>query len=116
MNQLTNRPIGNRKDIYKQITEVVITHLESGNVVWKKGWNSLGLPKNAITNHQYRGWNAFYLNFITVIHNYKIPYFLTYRQAVEKGGYIKNGEKGYQVIYWAVIEDKVRSYFKRARP
>src|SRR5688500_14003731 len=71
MKQLTSAGIAKRKDIYKEITDFVINHLESGNVIWRKGWNSLGLPKNIITNHQYRGWNLYYLNFISLFYNYK---------------------------------------------
>ena len=85
MNQLTGAGIAKRKDIYNEITDFVINHLESGNVIWRKGWNSLGLPRNIITNHNYRGWNLFYLNFISLFHNYKTPYFITYKQAEEKG-------------------------------
>jgi antirestriction protein ArdC len=109
MDQLTSAGIAKRKDIYKEITDFVINHLESGNVIWRKGWNSLGLPRNIITDYKYRGWNLYYLNFIIVLQNYKTPYFLTYKQTQEKGAHIRKREKGYPVIYWAVIEDKVTS-------
>src|SRR3954469_20686595 len=85
---------------YHQVTDYVLSHLEQGEVIWQKGWNSLGLPKNIVTNHHYRGWNTFFLNFITLYRHYKTPYFLTYNQCSQQGGYIRKGEKGYAVIYW----------------
>ena len=96
----------NNSDAYQRITGYVISQLENGEIVWQKGWNSLGLPKNIATNHQYRGWNIFFLNFVTSFFKYKTPYFLTYKQALDKGGKICRREKGFQVVWWATIEDK----------
>ena len=94
------------KDTYQRITDYVIDQLAKGEIVWQKNWNSLGLPKNVITNHSYKGWNVFFLNFVTSLHGYKTPYFITYKQALDKGGTICRGQKGYQVVWWATIEDK----------
>jgi antirestriction protein ArdC len=96
----------NNSDAYQRITDYVINQLENGEIVWQKGWNSLGLPKNIATNHQYRGWNVFFLNFATSFFKFKTPYFITYKQALDKGGTIRRGEKGFQVVWWATIEDK----------
>jgi antirestriction protein ArdC len=94
------------KDTYQRITDYVIDQLEKGEIVWQKNWNSLGLPKNIVTNHYYKGWNIFFLNFVTAYHGYKTPYFITYKQALDKGGTICRGQKGFQVVWWATIEDK----------
>ena len=96
----------NNTDAYQRITDYVINQLENGEIVWQKGWNSLGLPKNIATNHHYWGWNIFFLNFVTSYFKYKTPYFITYKQALDKGGTIRKGEKGFQVVWWATIEDK----------
>jgi antirestriction protein ArdC len=94
------------KDIYSQITETVIEALEQGNIIWHKPWNSYGLPKNFTTGRPYRGWNVFWLNFITSYRQYSTPYFLTFNQAQKIGGKIKKGCKGTQIVYWAEVEDK----------
>lgn len=94
------------KDTYQRITDYVINQLEKGEIVWQKSWNSLGLPRNIVTARHYKGWNIFYLNFITSYHGYKAPYFISYKQALDKGGTIRRGEKGFQVVWWATIEDK----------
>ncbi|HEX8677550.1 MAG TPA: zincin-like metallopeptidase domain-containing protein [Segetibacter sp.] len=94
------------KDIYSQITETVIEALEQGNIIWHKPWNSYGLPKNYTTGRQYRGWNVFWLNFITSYKQYSTPYFLTFNQAKKTGGRIKKGSKGTPIVFWAEVEDK----------
>ena len=97
----TKNQISTYKDTYQNITDFVLQSLENGEVMWQKGWNTLGLPRNIITGNTYRGWNVFLLNFITLHHNYKTPYFLTFKQAVENGGSIKRGQKGKPIVYWA---------------
>lgn len=101
--------IKSHADTYQRITDFVIGHLEKGQVIWQKGWNEMGLPKNMITFRQYQGFNAFLLNFITYYHQYKTPYFLTYKQAIATGGNIRRGEKGYPVVWWATIQGKTFS-------
>lgn len=96
-------------DTYQKITNFVIEQLEKGWVIWQKGWNSLGLPKNIITGHHYKGWNTFLLNFITMYKEYKTPYFITYKQAMDMDGTIRRGEKGYPVVWWATIEKKSKT-------
>jgi len=94
------------KDVYQRITDEVIAHLEKGEVIWRKGWSSLGMPKNIATGRMYQGWNMFLLNFITMIKSYKTPFFLTYKQAENMGGSIRKGQKGYPVVWWALVETK----------
>ncbi len=92
-------------DTYHRITNLVIELLEKGQVVWQKGWNEFGLPKNIITARSYQGFNAFFLNFATIYYQYRTPYFITYKQAMLAGGTIRRGEKGYPVIWWATVEN-----------
>jgi antirestriction protein ArdC len=91
-------------DTYQRITNEVIQYLEKEEIVWRKGWSSLGLPKNIYSGNTYRGWNVFWLNFATIICQYKTPYFLTFKQATAAGGHIKKGEKGHLITYWATIK------------
>ena len=93
-------------EIYRQITDYVIAQLDKGEIIWQKPWNILGFPKNIVTGHHYKGWNIFFLNFITSMFKYRTPYFITYRQALDMGGTIRRGQKGYPVIWWATIEKK----------
>jgi len=93
-------------DVYQEVTDTVIEALQKGEVIWHKGWNSLGLPKNIVSEKAYRGWNVFWLNFVTRVKGYRTPYFLTFKQAQDLGGSIKKGQKGIRITYWATIQDK----------
>jgi antirestriction protein ArdC len=89
-----------------QVTNEIIAQLEQGKVLWQKPWTSYGLPKNYSSGRHYEGFNAFYLNYITQKNRFSTPYFLTFRQARELGGHVRKGEKGTQVIYWKIYEEK----------
>ncbi|MEA5115191.1 MAG: zincin-like metallopeptidase domain-containing protein [Geobacteraceae bacterium] len=81
------------------ITEKIIERLEQGEIPWKKPWAPLastGAPRNLITDKPYRGINIF----ILASEKFSSPYWLTYRQAMEKGGTIRKGAKGTVVVYW----------------
>lgn len=95
-----------KKDLYAEVTQTVIEALEKGDIIWHRPWHAFGFPKNYLTGKAYRGWNLFFLNFITLQRNYSTPYFLTFKQAQSLGGTVKKGAKGTPIIYWATVEDK----------
>lgn len=98
-----------RRDVYQDITNHIINALDKGEVIWKKPWNTYGMPKNIRSNTFYRGFNIFFLNYVTMVRRYKAPYFLTFLQTQELGGRVKKGERGTDVIYWATVEDKYKT-------
>lgn len=81
------------------ITERITDLLESGQIPWKKSWIA-GIPKNAITGHEYRGINPFLLNSV----GHSMPFFLTFNQIKSKGGRVLKGSKSLPVIFWKFIE------------
>ncbi|MET3114872.1 antirestriction protein ArdC [Pedobacter sp. CG_S7] len=89
-------------ELQEKVTNEIVALLESGTVAWHKPWTSYGMPQNAFTQRNYDGFNAFYLNLITISKNYSAPYFMTFKQASEKGGNVRKGEKGYQVVFWKI--------------
>lgn len=86
----------------ERVTGEIIELLENGTVAWHKPWSAHGMPLNIATKRNYDGFNAFYLNLITLKKNYSAPFFLTYKQAHQKGGHVRKGEKGYSVIFWKI--------------
>lgn len=90
------------QELQENVTNQIIDLLEAGTVVWHKPWTSYGMPCNAITQRSYDGFNAFYLNLVTMNKGYTAPYFMTYKQAADKGGNVKKGEKGYSVVFWKI--------------
>lgn len=89
--------------IYEEVTNKIIAEMEKGNLTWLKEWKS-GFPINAFSKKFYKGVNALLLNLVMQNKGYTNPTFLTYKQAQDKGGYIRKGEKGYIVVFWKVLE------------
>jgi antirestriction protein ArdC len=83
-------------DVYSIITEKIIEHLESGTVPWAKPWAGGESPRNLASGKEYRGINPFLLSSL----GYASPHWLTFKQAKERGGNVKKGEKGTIVVFW----------------
>jgi antirestriction protein ArdC len=86
-------------NVYEVITSRIIKQLESGTAPWQKPWKASGksgVPRNLITNREYRGINVW----ILLSSGYASPCWLTYRQARELGGHVRQGEGGFPVVYW----------------
>jgi len=84
-------------DVYQIVTDRIIGLLEQGTVPWRKPWaTSHGMPKNLISKKEYRGVNVFLLG----CQQYSSPYWMTYKQAVEKGGNVRKGEKSSLCVFW----------------
>jgi antirestriction protein ArdC len=92
-----------KKSVAEIITEQIIERLEAGTIPWRKPWTPLagpGAPRNLITGKPYRGINTF----ILACQSFSCPYWLTFKQAQDKGGNIRRGEKGTAVVFWRWVE------------
>lgn len=86
---------GDLKSIHQRITEHIIRQLEEGVVPWHTPHTAtVGFPKNFQSGKSYRGINILLLGMM----GYTSPWFLTYKQAQERGGNVRKGEKGYLVV------------------
>lgn len=86
-------------NVYEAITARIIEQLESGTAPWHKPWKvsgKNGLPHNLVTGRPYRGVNVW----ILLGTGFSSPNWLTFRQALERGGHVRKGEKGFPVVYW----------------
>ena len=92
-------------DVYQEITDKIISKLESGEVPWVKAMNraTFGYPQNFLTKKIYKSSNFF----MTLLEDRETPYWLTYKQAQELGGSIKKGEHGIRIVYYKFIEKEV---------
>jgi antirestriction protein ArdC len=98
-----NKESGQEKvTTYEIITEKITKRLEEGDIPWKKPWKAQ-LPRNLITDKPYRGMNLLLLG----SEEYASPYWLTFKQAQDKGGHVKKGEKGSLVTFWKVMEKEL---------
>jgi antirestriction protein ArdC len=81
------------------ITNRIIEELEKGKVPWRQPWTSDGLPKNLVSKKVYRGMNLLLLSFSP----YASPYWVTFKQASDLGGSVKQGEKSTIVVFWKAL-------------
>ena len=90
--------VSQAQDIRATISDRVIAALESGTAPWHKAWSSSGggLPRSLSTGKAYRGINVFLL----ALTDYTNPFWGTYKAIAEKGGQVRKGEHGTQIIFW----------------
>jgi len=90
---------------YDTITQQILSQLEAGTVPWRQPWRTPGVPKNLLTQRPYRGMNVWLL----ITRPYVSPYWLTYRQAQEIGGWVRKGEKGTTVMFWKFADEQTEA-------
>lgn len=89
--------------VYDVINSRIMELLEQGTVPWRKPWNAVSnMPKNLISRKDYRGLNVFLLSCMP----YSSPYWLTFKQVQDRGGYVRKGEKSTPVVFWKWIDKK----------
>ncbi len=111
------RPRANaRRDAYAAVTDRIIAALDRGTVPWRQPWRARG-HRNAFSGHAYRGINLLILGLTALERGFDDPRWLTYRQAEGRGGHVRRGERGTQVVLWRWLErddpdaaDGVRRY------
>ena len=96
-------------EIYQQVTDQIITQLESGVGEWRKRWASAGsgLPRN-VAGRSYRGVNILLLWSAAQDRNFDSSIWGTFNQWKSAGGHVKRGEKGTRIIFWRVVTETVR--------
>jgi len=85
-----------KKSAYQQAADTLIAQLEAGTIPWRKPWVSAGMPKNLLSQKEYRGINVFLL----AMQNRVSPYWLTFKQANTLGGSVLKGEKGTTIMFY----------------
>ena len=89
-----------KTDVYARVTGRIVEALGQGVVPWHKPWDGRqGRPRNLVSGRPYRGVNVWVLG-----GQGGSPFWLTYRQARQIGGYVKKGERGVEVVFWKWVE------------
>jgi len=90
-------------EVYQIITDQILKLLEQGTVPWCRPWSQVSGdgPMN-VRGTPYRGANYFLLTSL----GYERPIYLTFKQALELGGNVRRGEKGWPVVYWKMLKAK----------
>ena len=91
------------ESLYKEVTDRIVQELEAGRFPWVQPWGqakaALGLPRNAATSRPYSGINVLILWGSAIEHDFPTQAWLTFRQALALGGYVRKGERGTTVCY-----------------
>ena len=97
--------LDNRGSLYQEVTNKIISDLEGGIVPWVQPWGRvdidtrLSLPRNARTTKTYSGINILLLWGAVITGGYASQSWLTFKQALELGGCVRKGEKGWTVCF-----------------
>jgi len=89
-----------KKDIYSETTNSIVAELEKGVMPWVPNWNT-PMPCRPLraTEEPYRGINVLLLWMAATKSGFQSPYWFTYRQVKNFGGFVRKGEKSTAIVY-----------------
>ena len=95
--------MSNGLSVYQTVTNSIIEELKQGVVPWVRPWKSSAcpFPRNVISERPYRGVNVLLLWATASTRSYANPGWLTFRQARELGGSVREGERSTAIVYAA---------------
>jgi len=85
-------------DIYAEITNRIISEMETGLIPWQKPWVSRGGCVSYATGKPYSLLNQMLLG--------RPGEYATFKQIQQAGGYVRKGEKAHMVVFWKWLEQK----------
>ena len=98
-----------KADAYDLVTARIVEALEAGIVPWHRPWkagpNGFG-PTSLATGKPYQGVNVFTLMATSMLRGYESNYWTTFKQAKDRGGSVRKGEKSTPVVFWKFIDKK----------
>lgn len=97
-------------NVYEIVNERIMALLAKGTAPWRMPWSPGATePKNLVSGKGYRGINVLLLG----TQGYVSPYWLTFKQALDRGGSVRKGEKGTPVTFFksGKDEDTKKGYF-----
>jgi antirestriction protein ArdC len=86
--------------LYQAVTDRILASLETGAAPWVKPWSvtaGRNMPMNAATGNAYQGANVILL-WMATHGRFQHPHFVTYNQAKQMGGHVREGEKSCATI------------------
>jgi antirestriction protein ArdC len=106
-----------QQNVYDEITTRILAQLERGVVPWLMPWSERaaadisgtidGVPINRVSARAYSGINTLMLWCAAIEQAWPQPWqFVTYKQAAELGGHVREGEKATPVFYLGEAKNK----------
>ena len=85
-------------DIYAEITNRIVSEMESGLIPWAKPWVASGGCVSYATGKPYSLLNQMLLG--------RPGEYATFKQIQQAGGYVRKGQKASMVVFWKWIEQE----------
>ena len=100
-----------RIDVYTRVTNRIVESLEQGVRPWMKPWHcehAAGRITRPLRHNgqKYSGTNILTLWMSAESQGFVSPFWVTFQQAKEFGGFVKKGEHGSQVVYASTFKKK----------
>lgn len=105
-----------KADLFQVVTDKIVAALEKGTPPWRKPWRTVaggravsmsGLPANVVTGRTYSGINVLLLWIDAADKGFTSHRWLTFKQALDVGGYVRKGEKSTLVTLFKPFEKKL---------
>jgi antirestriction protein ArdC len=92
-----------KRSLYQEVTDRIIHELENGCVPWVQPWSGsrapLQMPRSAASRKFYGGINILILWDAVIRRGFACQEWLTFRQALSLGGYVRKGERGTAICF-----------------
>jgi antirestriction protein ArdC len=88
------------KRLYAEVSARIVAELDAGAAPWIKPWSATpgaNTPCNAATNRPYSGCNVVLL-WMARAAGHRTTRYLTFKRALELGGYVRKGERGSKIF------------------
>jgi antirestriction protein ArdC len=102
-----------KADVYRKVTDVIITAIENGVGNWRMPWHTSGRyafsPINVTSKKPYRGINTLCLWAAAQAKGYESGEWGTYKQWQERDAQVLKGEKATTVVFWKFANNATES-------
>src|SRR5712691_10367828 len=99
----TDSTATNPRDVYREVTDAIVTAIEQGVGNWRMPWHTSGRyafsPINATSKKAYRGVNTVCLWATAQAKGYESGEWATYQQWQERGAEVRKGERSTTVVF-----------------
>lgn len=99
------------QEISQKVTDMVVQAIKDGKQLpWNKPWtdnNIFSMPYSVTSNKPYKGSNIVALWVASMVNDWSDNRWITFNEAKKRGGTVKKGSKGTQIVNWSPVIKKV---------
>lgn len=91
--------------------DILLNSIKNNPTRWERGWVAVDVPYNGVTQKNYNGINAVFLDAVADLKEYNDKRWVTFNQAKDLGVKIKAGEKASEVFFWSRYDIRTKKQF-----